>query len=72
MGSPHEMSDNKTKEQVESGLTMVGIFGLKDPLRDGIREAIENCHKAGIIVRMVTGENIKTARAISLEAGIIT
>ena len=51
---------------------MVGIFGLKDPLRPGIREAVETCHKAGINVRMVTGDNIDTARAMSLEAGIIT
>ncbi len=50
---------------------MVGIFGLKDPLRPGIREAVLTCHKAGINVRMVTGDNIDTARAISLEAGII-
>lgn len=59
-------------EQIEHGLTMVGIFGLKDPLREGIRNAVETCHKAGINVRMVTGDNIDTARAISLEAGIIT
>lgn len=58
--------------KVEAGMTMVAIFGLKDPLRDGIRKAVETCHKAGINVRMVTGDNIDTARAISLEAGIIT
>ena len=57
---------------VEANMTMVAIFGLKDPLRDGIRKAVETCHKAGINVRMVTGDNIDTARAISLEAGIIT
>lgn len=59
-------------EKIEADLTMVGIFGLKDPLRPGIRDAVETCHKAGINVRMVTGDNIDTARAISLEAGIIT
>lgn len=59
-------------ENVEMGLTMAGIFGLKDPLRPGIKDAVEACHKAGINVRMVTGDNIDTARAISLEAGIIT
>ena len=59
-------------EKIESDLTMVGIFGLKDPLRPKIREAVEKCHKAGINVRMVTGDNIDTARAISLEAGILT
>ena len=59
-------------EKVEENLTMVGMFGLKDPLRPGIKEAVETCHRAGINVRMVTGDNIDTARAISLEAGIIT
>lgn len=51
---------------------MCAIFGLKDPLRPGIRDSVEKCHKAGINVRMVTGDNIDTARAISLEAGILT
>lgn len=59
-------------EILENDLTMVGIFGLKDPLRDGIRVAVEKCNRAGINVRMVTGDNIDTARAISVEAGILT
>jgi len=62
--------ENKATTEME--LTMVGIFGLKDPLRPGIKESVEKCHKAGINVRMVTGDNIDTARAISLEAGILT
>lgn len=60
------------RETVESNLVLVGIFGLMDPLRPGIREAIAQCHKSGINVRMVTGDNIDTAIAISKEAGIIT
>jgi Ca2+-transporting ATPase len=48
------------------------MFGLKDPLRPGIKDAVDTCRKAGINVRMVTGDNIDTARAISLEAGILT
>jgi len=59
------------REVVEVDLKMVGIFGLKDPLRDGIYDAVMACHKAGINVRMVTGDSLDTARAISLEAGII-
>jgi len=51
---------------------MVGIFGLMDPLRPGIRDAVEQCHRSGINVRMVTGDNLDTAIAISKEAGIIT
>lgn len=43
-----------------------------DPLRPGIRDAVEQCHRSGINVRMVTGDNLDTAIAISREAGIIT
>ncbi len=68
-------NDFKTTEDMEileNDLVMVGIFGLKDPLRDGIKNAVETCNRAGINVRMVTGDNIDTARAISVEAGILT
>ena len=54
------------KETVESGLTMVGIFALADPLRPGVADAIDRIHKAGVNVRMCTGDNIDTATAISL------
>jgi Ca2+ transporting ATPase len=60
------------RESVENSLCVVGIFGLMDPLRPGIREAVLQCQKSGINVRMVTGDNIDTAIAISKEAGIIS
>ena len=60
------------KAAVESGLTMVGIFALADPLRPGVAEAIDTCHRAGVNVRMCTGDNLDTATAISLQAHIIT
>jgi magnesium-transporting ATPase (P-type) len=56
---------------VEKDLVLVGIFGLVDPLRPGIRAAVEQCHRSGINVRMCTGDNIDTAIAISKDAGII-
>lgn len=59
------------RETVECGLTLIGIFGLQDPLRKGIPEAVEQCHKSGVNVRMVTGDNIDTAIAISKEAKIL-
>jgi len=49
----------------------IGIFGLQDPLRPGIRQSIQTCHEAGITVIMCTGDNIDTATAISKNAGII-
>lgn len=59
-------------DDLESNLTMTCIFGLMDPLRPGIKDAIEQCHKSGINVRMCTGDNIDTACAISLDAGLVT
>ena len=60
------------KEVVETGLTVAAIFALVDPLRDGIAKSVNRCHRSGINVRMVTGDNIDTAIAISKEAAIIT
>ncbi|TVU32810.1 hypothetical protein EJB05_24568, partial [Eragrostis curvula] len=56
----------------DSDLTLIGIVGMKDPCRPGVREAVELCTNAGVKVRMVTGDNLKTARAIALECGILT
>lgn len=60
------------REALEQDLIAVGIFGLQDPLREGIVESIEQCKTAGIRVIMCTGDNIDTAKAISLNAGIVT
>jgi len=67
----NDFSTEEDRETVESGLTLIGIFALQDPLRPGIRDSVELCGKAGVTVRMVTGDNIDTAIAISKEAGII-
>jgi Ca2+-transporting ATPase len=60
------------REAVENNLVLVGIFGLMDPLRPGIKDAVEQCKRSGINIRMVTGDNLDTAIAISKEAGIIS
>jgi magnesium-transporting ATPase (P-type) len=57
-------------ESVECELVLVGIVGIEDPLRDEVPEAIRVCRTAGIVVRMVTGDNLATAKAISRKAGI--
>ena len=44
---------------------------MVDPLRPGIPESVARCHKSGINVRMVTGDNIDTAIAISKQAHIV-
>jgi Ca2+-transporting ATPase len=55
-----------------SGFTLMIIFGIKDPVRPGVKEAVQSCITAGITVRMVTGDNINTAKAIAKECGILT
>ncbi|XP_057456911.1 putative calcium-transporting ATPase 11, plasma membrane-type isoform X1 [Lotus japonicus] len=56
----------------EDKYTLIAIIGIKDPVRPGVKEAVKTCLDAGIIVRMVTGDNINTAKAIAKECGILT
>lgn len=53
-------------------MTLVGIVGIKDPLRAGVPSAVLDCQRAGVVVRMVTGDNLLTAKAIAQECGIYT
>ncbi|XP_022885993.1 calcium-transporting ATPase 2, plasma membrane-type-like [Olea europaea var. sylvestris] len=55
-----------------SGYTCIGIIGIKDPVRPGVKESVALCRSAGVTVRMVTGDNINTAKAIARECGILT
>ncbi|KAL4396657.1 hypothetical protein AHAS_Ahas01G0113800 [Arachis hypogaea] len=55
-----------------SGYTCIGVVGIKDPVRPGVKESVAVCRSAGIVVRMVTGDNINTAKAIARECGILT
>jgi len=50
---------------------LIAIIGVRDNPRKEVPGAIEKCHKAGITVRMVTGDNIITAQAIAKEIGIL-
>ncbi|MEB3322862.1 MAG: HAD-IC family P-type ATPase [Synechococcaceae cyanobacterium] len=52
------------------GLTLLGFVGMIDPLRAGAREAIRDCHRAGITVWMVTGDHPTTALAIARNLGL--
>ncbi|XP_055825290.1 calcium-transporting ATPase 9, plasma membrane-type [Solanum dulcamara] len=56
----------------EDGLILLAILGIKDPCRPGVKDAVRQCRDSGVKVRMVTGDNIQTARAIALECGILT
>jgi Ca2+-transporting ATPase len=56
--------------KVHEDMTLAAIYGIKDPLRPSVIEAIQDCRRAGVFVRMVTGDNIRTACAIAAECGI--
>lgn len=56
----------------EDDLVLLAIVGIKDPCRSSVKDAVRLCQVAGVKVRMVTGDNIQTARAIALECGILT
>ncbi|CAI8611085.1 unnamed protein product [Vicia faba] len=55
----------------ENGLVLLAIVGLKDPCRPGVKDAVHLCQKAGVKVKKVTGDNVKTAKAIAVECGIL-
>uniref|UniRef100_R7VZK6 Calcium-transporting ATPase n=1 Tax=Aegilops tauschii TaxID=37682 RepID=R7VZK6_AEGTA len=55
----------------DDNLTLLGMVGIKDPCRPGVRDAVQLCSAAGVKVRMVTGDNVETAKAIAFECGIL-
>uniref|UniRef100_A0A3B3ZU41 Calcium-transporting ATPase n=1 Tax=Periophthalmus magnuspinnatus TaxID=409849 RepID=A0A3B3ZU41_9GOBI len=59
------------EQQILSELTCIAVTGIEDPVRPEVPEAIAKCQRAGITVRMVTGDNINTARAIATKCGIL-
>ena len=59
------------EDDVESGLTLLGLAGLQDPPRAEARDAVARCRRAGIRTVMITGDHPATARAIAAELGIL-
>jgi Ca2+-transporting ATPase len=59
-------------EDIFTEMVLLSIVGIQDPLRAGVTEAVATCQRAGVVVRMVTGDNMITARAIATECGIYT
>ena len=55
---------------VADNLTFAGIVGIEDPVRDDVKEAVEKCLNAGIDVKIVTGDNLATAKEIGRQIGI--
>ncbi|KAE9553498.1 hypothetical protein FO519_003290 [Halicephalobus sp. NKZ332] len=63
--------DWENEEEVREGMTAIAVIGIQDPVRPEVPEAIAKCQRAGITVRMVTGDNINTARSIATSCGIL-
>uniref|UniRef100_A0A8C2G4U0 Calcium-transporting ATPase n=1 Tax=Cyprinus carpio TaxID=7962 RepID=A0A8C2G4U0_CYPCA len=63
--------DWDNEAEIVTDLTCISVVGIEDPVRPEVPEAIRQCQRAGITVRMVTVDNINTARAIATKCGII-
>ncbi|CAI8592882.1 unnamed protein product [Vicia faba] len=69
-----ELGDERENSGIvvkDNGLTLLGLVGIKDPCRPGVKTAVEACQHAGVNVKMITGDNIFTAKAIAFECGIL-
>lgn len=70
-GQSNSNSDEASRSEVESNLTLLGLAGIYDPPRRETTPAIAECASAGIKVHMLTGDHPSTAKAIAKEVGII-
>ena len=68
------LNDSDPTTQLEQNLVelnYLGVLGMKDPLREGVKASVEICQNAGIRVLMITGDHPETAKAIGKELGLI-
>ena len=65
-----DVSEPFTDENIEQDLTFLGLAGMIDPAREEVEGAIDECYTAGIGVKMVTGDNPVTAKAIAKDIGL--
>ena len=63
--------DKMDESYVTSNMVFLGIVGIKDPIRPEVPKAVKTVQRAGVKVRMVTGDNVETAMAIAKECGIL-
>ncbi|KID98331.1 ATPase, P-type, calcium-transporting, PMCA-type, partial [Metarhizium majus ARSEF 297] len=68
--SPDDDPATINLEWLASGLIFIGFFGIRDPLREEVIASVKKCQDAGVFVRMVTGDNFLTAKAVAAECGI--
>lgn len=69
--SPELILKEKLSNNMDSGLILDCIVGIQDPLREGVRDSVLQCQSAGVTVRMVTGDNLITAKAIAKNCNIL-
>jgi Ca2+-transporting ATPase len=62
--------ENVGENEAEYGLVFVGFQGIFDMPREGVKEAIEKCERAGISVKMITGDSLVTAKAVARQIGL--
>ncbi|EDQ88754.1 uncharacterized protein MONBRDRAFT_8804 [Monosiga brevicollis MX1] len=67
-----EAQDWEQEEELLTDLVVSAFVGIQDPVRPEVPDAVATCQRAGVTVRMVTGDNMITARAIAINCGIIT
>ncbi len=66
----YKETSNNNPDTMEKELIFVGLAGIEDPPRAEVAEAIKTCEKAGITVKIITGDNLHTALAIAKQVGI--
>ncbi|MCO5550662.1 hypothetical protein L7F22_004151 [Adiantum nelumboides] len=68
---PTDEEQLETWKLPEGPLILTAIVGMKDPCRPGVPQAVQKCQAAGVVVRMITGDNLATAKAIATECNIL-
>uniref|UniRef100_A0A6N2MUY2 Cation-transporting P-type ATPase C-terminal domain-containing protein n=1 Tax=Salix viminalis TaxID=40686 RepID=A0A6N2MUY2_SALVM len=70
--SEEQYEDGKEEKGLkEDSLTLLGIVGIKDPCRPGVKKVVDDCQHAGVNIKMISGDKVFTARAITIECGIL-
>src|SRR5262249_23709021 len=59
------------RADLDAALVLTGFVAIRDPLRNDVSAAIRQCREAGIDVKVITGDNFETARAIGREIGLL-